>query len=364
MVYTTNSHDSQLDLDPWIGQRQGTFRWVLVDGVNGQHYGEVHPDKSATPTLTHDTSRTIKRQISSVLFTPEDSAIIDTIRHRIHLYMDIANESYPLGTYAFIDDPMIISTAGNQLNTTLVDEMILVDQELDIGFAPGIRGFNANELVLDSADALVRRLLQDYTFEKYIESTEFYSIGSWSYGTSRTKVLEDLALDGDYFSPWFGNDFALHMIRSFDPALKPSDFDWDTSSRVIRDSIVRINDLLSAPNRFVVVSNRSMTQSDVPVVGIYDIPISAPHSITNRGFVSPKVLSLQVDTIPQAVALAANIGQRQTVFERVELSTPPDPRHDSYNVVYWQGENWLELSWALPLIEGSEMRHVLRKAYV
>jgi hypothetical protein len=51
------------------------------------------------------------------------------------------------------------------------------------------------------------------------------------------------------------------------------------------------------------------------------------------------------------------------VFERVELSTPPDPRHDSHNVIRWQGENWLELAWSMPLVEGGEMRHVLRKAY-
>lgn len=365
MGYTINSRNSILDIDPWIGQSHATFRFELRDGVNGRFLGEVHPDRTSNPTLTHDTTRTIKRQINSVLFTPTESAMIDPLRHRIYVYMEIGGQSFPLGRYAFIDDATIVTTAGNKLTTTLVDEMIIVDQELDIGFSPRNTKTPANApIALGASDILIRRLLENFSFTQIIEPTEFYSIGSWAQGTSRAKVLEDLSLDGDYFSPWFGHDYALHVIRSFDPAGRPPSFDWDDSDKVIRDSIIRVNDLLTAPNRFVVISNRSTLDESSAVYGTYDVPVSAPNSIINRGFIIPKTFSLQIDTAQQAAALAQNIAQRQMIFERVELSTPPDPRHDSYDVIRWSNENWLELSWSLPLVPGAEMRHVMRKAYV
>ena len=74
--------------------------------------------------------------------------------------------------------------------------------------------------------------------------------------------------------------------------------------------------------------------------------------------------NLQVADADQARAVARGIGIRQTVFERVSLTTAPDPRHDSYNVVVWQGEKWLELAWSMALVEGGTMNHLLRKGYV
>ena len=119
-------------------------------------------------------------------------------------------------------------------------------------------------------------------------------------------------------------------------------------------------------SRFIVISNGAVSADAVTesIVGRYDVPASAPHSIQNRGFVIPAVTERQIDAASQAQAVAANIGIRQTIFERTELITPPDPRHDSYDVIRWRDSNWLELAWSLPLIEGGGMTHVMRKAYL
>ncbi len=122
------------------------------------------------------------------------------------------------------------------------------------------------------------------------------------------------------------------------------------------------DDLLTAPNRFIVISNVS-SDSSAPVTASFDVPASAPHSIQNRGFVVAQVEDLQVPDPTQAMAVAKNLALRQTIFEQVTLTTAPDPRHDSYNVVWWQGEPWLELSWSMALVEGGAMNHLLRKAY-
>jgi hypothetical protein len=100
-----------------------------------------------------------------------------------------------------------------------------------------------------------------------------------------------------------------------------------------------------------------------PIVGTYDVPASAPHSIINRGFVIPDTRDAQLATQLQATAAARNIGLRATVYERVTLNTSIDPRHDSYNVIHWAGANWLELSWSMTLSPGAPMQHTMRKAY-
>ena len=45
------------------------------------------------------------------------------------------------------------------------------------------------------------------------------------------------------------------------------------------------------------------------------------------------------------------------------LSTAPDPRHDGYDVIRWDGANWMELAWSMEMVDGGEMTHLLRKSY-
>jgi hypothetical protein len=169
-------------------------------------------------------------------------------------------------------------------------------------------------------------------------------------------------VSGDYFSPWFGNDQKLHFIRTFDPIDRVPDFDYDTGFKVMQDQILETDDLLTAPNRFIVIGN-SGPSSRSAIVGIADVPINAPHSVPNRGFAVTQTQNLQLRSQDQAVAVARGLANRQTVFERVNLTTAPDPRHDSYDVIRWQGELWLELAWSMALTEGGMMNHMLRKGY-
>jgi hypothetical protein len=219
-------------------------------------------------------------------------------------------------------------------------------------------------LAEDVVPALTR-LLVNLPITFTIEDSPFITSGSWSIGTNRGSIVESIALDGDYFSPWFDNNHVMRFIRSFDPATVPPTFNFDEGQSVMADNIVGSDDILNAPNRYIVVSNATgdTTASQIPIVGIYDVPSSAPYSNTNRGFVIPVIISLPVQNNAQASALAANLGQRNTIFERMSINTAIDPRHDSYDVIRWQGENWLELGWTFTCVEGSLMRHTLRKTY-
>lgn len=339
-----------LNLAAGIGARRATWAFRLVDRVSGMILGDLHPVRQPA-VITHDVSRVVKRDVRLAL-TPADVAAINPISDRIDISMEVGGESYPLGRYVFTDPTSLTSTGGERGLHTLLDEMFIVDQQLEHGFASAA-------VVSSAALALLAGLpLRDVR----IEATEFSAGGaSWPAGTPRGQALAALAQLGDYETPWLDHSGVLRMIRSVSPDTAPAALDLDSGARVVRDSIAGTTDILQAPNRFIVIGSGGASNA-AEITGVWDVPASAPHSIANRGFVLPEVTSLQVASATQARAVARGIGLRRAVFRRVDLETAPDPRHDSYDVLNWQGQRWLELAWSMTCADGAPMRHTMRRA--
>jgi len=348
---TTLPLDPILDQQAGVGQRQVTFRFDLIDGVTGQVLGTLTPLRQAN--LTHSTQQTIKRRLSLAL-GKADTAEIDTVNNRIAVYMRVQGTDWPLGRYMWSNQSRSVFTVGNLSSSTLIDEMFIVDQPIE----KGIDGANktVEAVITDTVSGLDVQMAP-------LPASDFTSVQSWGIGTTRGSILEALSVTGDYFSPWFGNDTQLHFIRTFDPATQVPQFDFDSGFQVMQQGIVETDDLLTAPNRIIVVSNTAANGGSVPVVGIADIASTAPNSIANRGFVVAKVYNLQLSDTGQAASVAQGLAQRATIFETVNLTTGPDPRHDSYDVIRWRGENWLELGWSLDMGDGGSMVHTLRRSY-
>lgn len=352
MVLTTKPLDAYLDMPRYRGQRVDSFTFEWRSGLTDQFLGYLTPQKDTVPKIDHNTSQSIKRRLTLNLGV-DDTAAIDPVTDRILPAMRVGGTTYPLGRFMFTDETDLASTAGERGTFVLLDEGNIIDQQLENSFTSLL---NVSFAVRDLLDGLP---IPGVT----IESTPYTAIGSFSAGQSRVQALDTLTLQGDYFPYWMGNDTLLHLIRTVDPAAVVPAFDLDAGGAVIRDSIALTSDVLVAPNRFIVISNFGSNAFTQPVVGTYDVPASAPHSIVKRGFVVPRVETLQSDTFEQAEAMARNLGLRQTVFERIEVSTSLDPRHDSYDVVHYRGANWLELAWSMELVPGGSMRHTMRKAY-
>lgn len=337
-----------LNLDACVGQRQASYTFTLIDGVTGQRLGELHPIRQPA-TISHDTSRVVKRDLRIALPASETGAV-DPLRDRVLPYLHLGGVAYPLGRFMFTDPTKLKTTGGDPGMFALLDEMFLVDQQLDRGFSHA-----------GAVDAAVRALLAGLPLvDVRIDATPYPAVGGWTIGTRRGQVLDALATQGDMQTPWLDHRGHFRMIRSIDPSSAAAELDFDTGARVLRDSISTTSDVLNAPNRFIVVGNGGGS-GEAPIVGSYDVPPNAPHSITNRGgFVVPDVQALQVASTGQAQAMARNLGLRQTIYVRAEVETTPDPRHDSYQVIHWAGVNWLELAWSLSCEEGASMRHTLR----
>lgn len=339
------------DLPVWMGQRSSSFRFHLTNGLTGENLGDITPLRGAV--LTHDTSRTIKRQLN-ISLGRADTAAINPITDRINPYfVESTGTEWPLGQYMFTDQSKSLFTSGDLSSVILNDEMFLVDQQITAGIdATGI-----------GCTEGIKRTLAGLPVRYELEPSNFTITQAWGLGTSRGSILESLSIVGDYFSPWFGNDGQMHFIRTFNPADVVPDFDYDSSNQVFRSGIVETSELLNAPNRFVVISNLPANDPREEIVATADIPPTAPHSIANRGFVIAEVRTLQLTDAGQAIAVAQGLANRHTVFETTTLTTAADPRHDSYNVIKWQGSLWLELAWSMSLTEGAGMTSRLRKAY-
>lgn len=349
MTLTTQPLNAALDLTDGYGQRSASFRFELVNGATGGPLGEVTPLR--TGTLSHDVNRTTKRSLSLSLGVA-DTAAINPITDRLDVSMMVGDDLYPLGRYVFTDVTAQRYTSGRLGSVALTDEMYVVDQEVETGVDARGR----------SVISVFEEILAPFPFEYEIEASDFTSAESWTAGQRRGSILTALSTTGGYFTPWFSSDGKIKFIRSFDPATQVPAFDLDSGHQVQRAGIVETNDLLSAPNRFVVVSNAT-EDGQVPVFGSADIPFTAPHSIANRGFVIPQVVDLQVTSPAQATAVARLLAIRNSPLEYVNLTTAVDPRHDSYDVIFWDNQLWLEVAWSMGLGDGSTMTHTLQKAY-
>ncbi|PZF92101.1 hypothetical protein [Micromonospora endophytica] len=342
-----------LDLPSGVGQRSASYRFELVDGRTGVRRGPVTPLRDTTPSLVHDVTGIIVRRVESLTLDVADARRLRPLTDRVAISMVVGGREYPLGRYMIGDAIQLQTSTGSTAPLVLFDEMFVVDQELETGFeGSGQR-----------VDRAVLRLLAGLPIgEVQVDWTDRTSVSSWSPGNTRGMALRDLARQGGFFLPWFNHGGRLRLMGAFEPATRRPTIDLDASQRVFRGSVARGSELLTAPNRFVVVSNDPGTDV-APIVGVYDVPSSAPHSIAQRGFVLPKVVEAQLPSQVAVDVYARTLGIQQTAYETVELSTPPDPRHDGYDVVRWDGLLWLETGWTMQLAAGGEMRHTLRRAY-
>ena len=272
---TTEVRDDLFDLTI-RGQRSATYTFTLVEVITGMVVGTLTPLADSAPTLSHDTTRSVKRTITLNLGV-DDTAVFDPIMHRVDIAMVLEDgRAFPLGRYMPVDFSKVVTTAGNMSSLALADEMFVVSQQIEEGFTaqpiPG-NDFTDDGVLRTSVFTVINTFLDKYLLFnptgyqgaltsgstgaivtatqrgvfRDIEYTNYVTSGAWQGGANGTTVLGDLSVTGDYFTPWMSNDRRFRMIRTFDPANVVPTFDFDDQQTVFRDSIAESNDLLNAP---------------------------------------------------------------------------------------------------------------------
>lgn len=367
--------DAQLRMDR-LARRDETCRFDLLD-KDLHRIDVLTADSDNPPTVTFDTGRQILRTLSGLNLPATDLTVVDTLTTRIRPVAILeSGAEFNLGVFMFGDASRALHTAyrpggGTQIATQrmeseLVDQSYILDQHMwrSLSFAIGATLSSAIDTVLDIAGVVVA--------DVEATPTQIREPISWVIGqTTWLEVLKELHLMAGFTPPYFDNDgvYIGRTERTLALGQTP-DFSYDMvdsdAGRIYIDTVIESDDLVQSPNRYMVIDNAS---TQAPIVGTYDVPADAPHSITNRGFVIPQVTTMQGLASQQAAdsAAAAEAAQDRYSYRWVEFDAHPDYRHDGFNIVAFNDELYREQSWRINLMERSgrvSMHHSLRREYI
>lgn len=348
-------------------QRSESVQWALTDR-DGNLLGELMVSKDETPQIANDTSRSIRRTVSNLRLMPrplvddDDTHFyaedIEPLTMRVEPSWVLGDETtYPLGVFIWGDDSQVQFSSGDVRLGQLSDLCALLDQPIDnsIGYGQGI----------SVRQAIVEQVRAEGLDESGIDALDM-SFGApvgWAAGRdTRLTVLDGLCKIAGFLPPYFDNTGLLIMRTAPDLATAEPEFSYGSGTSVIPGSAVFSNDLLTAPNRYVVVGGNP----DSELVGIFDVPDSAPHSYANTGRRIRKT-----DTV-QGIQNQAQADQAAVALYASDISTftwlsfdaaRVDPRHDTWNVVEYDGVNYREVGWSIECTAGGKMNHALRGTY-
>jgi hypothetical protein len=185
---------------------------------------------------------------------------------------------------------------------------------------------------------------------------------TWPPGTSGYKIVEELGAAAGFLPPYF-DAFGVLVCRPI-PDLSQTlpAFSYGIGTTMVEGSVVESDNVLIAPNRYIVTGTGA---NNSPATGFYDIPDASPNSIAQRGEIIADYAQLQTVTTSEGAIAAAY--QRYVTddrtFTKVEFDAIPDPRHDTLDVVAYEGLVHLEEEWRLRCEAGAMQHHLLRRTY-
>ena len=347
---------SLVDLDG-RQMRQETVAFDVMDATLAVT-GQVYPARDQAPTVSNDGRRTIKRTLSGMTLAAPDAASIDPFSDRIRPRWVIEGDPtvYPLGVFLFADSSALVRSYGDDLTLELVDQTFVLDQPVgsSTSYSIGQRLDVAMTAVASAAG------VPAFYVEPILVALERPAV--WPGTATWYQILADLATMAGFLPPYFDNSGTLRLVSAPDPETATATRSYPSGSPIIDPSIVHSDDLLTAPNRWIVVDNGATSG---PIVGVYELPAAAPHSFFHRGF----YITVTVEQQGLESVTAANLAARAVALvdpngvELASFQTVCDPRHDSFDVIDYAGRRWLEESWSVQCVAGAEQSHEMRALY-
>jgi hypothetical protein len=350
-----------LNLDG-VHQRLDRFRFELCSPTH-EPIGELHPDRSGTvPTIENDTGNTVSRRLRGLRLLPDEADDVNVLRDRLRVYMVLQNGAeFLLGTFMWGDDSIARRSWGDEHHQELVDYSYVLNQQTlqALGWETGA---NLAMVLMFLALRVGFRMEDIAPFRTALMVTNLAEPRAWQPNATWYQIMSDLTVMVGYAPPWFDRSGRLHLDEPPNPLLDPPTIPaYEAGTRVIANSIVPSNSLLSAANDFAVFDSGGLG-----LLGRYQIPASAPHSIVNRaGFRVGLAESVQgMADQAQADRSARNLALTKGVaFEWLTFSSTLDPRHDTWDVVTAFGRNWLETSQDMELRSGGTHKHVMKRPF-
>jgi hypothetical protein len=353
------------------GQRAETFVFDLLDQHNN-YQGTLDVLADQAPSIDNNINRAVKRQLSGLMLPPSVTADVNTLSDRVRAWMLLQDGTkWPLGVFLFadasraeaayvpgsIDGVTAPDVVGSITTGTLLDQLTTLDQ--------GSRGVSAYPPGTSVAAAIALELAKANVEDPVVDpsSAVLAQWSTWKPNAKRLDIINGLCKLGGYYSPFFDNMGVcqVQLVPALDAVNPALTYDFP-STNVYRGTVVESDDLLKAPNSYVVI-NSSLTTT--PVFGEWLVPSASPNSFAARGFYVVQEHDVQgVQTNAQANQAAKAIGQADyATYRWVNLETVIDPRHDTFTVVGWKGDKYREQSWGLTCRSGEHQKHEWRRIY-
>jgi hypothetical protein len=342
------------DLYDLRARRRGErIRFDVLDR-NFNKLFEIHPERRNV-SMTNDTSRAIKRTLTGVRIPPSEQQLIDLAGHRLQPWWILPelDDERPLGVYLFQEADAEERTFGSFLSAQCVDQWHIMDQGRLSPFSVPIGRPYTDALKTLTTEVGLPRVEIDTSLASPASPM------AWPPGESRLKIIEDIA-ELLAFQVFFANDGTFRAratpdLESAPATLRYTETDVDLS-RIVRGSVARSDDLYKAPNIYLVVSTGANEEA---IFGAYTIPSTAPHSRAKRGYPVVKTVTAQgLASNSQADLIAIATANDDRYASRfVTFDGPPDPRHDTYDIIEVLGVRYREISQTLPLRAGARHQH-------
>lgn len=302
-------------------------------------------------TISWDGRSTVQRIARDVRFPRADWEQVNTLTDLLAaVAVDEQGNTTRLGLFFVLDDPARV-LSGDLLappSPLLVDGGVLLDTESPFTLSARV-GETLGEAIAKVCDAAgVTRRMIDPAGDLVGEPI------AWPVGTRYSEALSSLCQLAGFLPPHFDRDGVL-ILRAPAPPDAAPDVTYTAATIIARSRVVS-DDLLTAPNTFVVIGAGA---TGGPVVAVAEVDPGLPHSVANRNRRVVRTVREQgVDTVDQAERLAALVAltasQQATT---VTFSTIPTAEHDCFTLVEIDGVLHQEVSWSLALDSTLPMNH-------
>lgn len=302
-----------------------------------------------TGAMSFDSGREVPKVLTGFTLIPSEASKVNVYQDQVLAFLLIDGTEHPMGVFNFNEDTRQKDVV---LDNTTVTDLIMVGlgdeclrlirndgsaQSLSTGFDPAI----AMEALLFDAG-----MLHSIAGADSISATPI----TWDGNTTVLAKCRELGELAGHRPLWADNN---GIIRSVSAGIITDDVIELESLTPTAGSIAVTNNYLSAPNRVIVSDNSYPT---APLVGVWDAPSSAPHSMANRGYVLSRVVQQQgLGSSDHAQQVAETIGERYTA-RLLSAIILPTATLDGPVVISYAGVNWLVKSWSLGTDPGAVMQ--------
>lgn len=343
-----------LDLAPGLAQRAETFEFEIVNR-NLERLGNIKPHREEPVGITNDGRARVTRSLSGMTLREADWRNLNPLADHLRTVMLLEDGTrWPLGVFIVNDD----HEHPHSQESDLALEWFDFTAELDDGVPesvslPAFAALRPALVALVEAAGIVH----------YEISPTDATVGTdmnWAAGTKRLDIIRKLCQVAGFLPPYFDNRGVL-VIRPMPAVQAYQGHTYDLeNSRIVPDTTEINRNLAKTPNAYLVIGTGG---NAVEVSAIAYVDPHLPHSREKRGRTITDVSHEQgIATYDQALALAKTKAQtdpRQA--KTVTFTSKADPRHDTYDLVQFIGEPYLEVAWSLTCQPGGDHTHSLVK---